>query len=450
LGRFFYSKFVKLLEVDNFDNIFIQLKPNVIRLKKQFKFLLNFQVKKLTLSFMSHPYGQLSANLKGVCIDYVSNYLRDEFETYLLDKKRDHSDKKYSKDEYFQDMDNFLLFGRTEYDKPILKTIEENLQLSKEEKSTLEEWQKEGFRSVFDVLEITKDYLHLLDLVSETKLTVYTNNDEFPPEFFPAVQKKKFLLTNILPVHDIWFLSGGQIFIGKEHEETIFREFIQKQPPEDCFRNNPKKLQNAFELQKEYYDCFISTFGADEVIINGREVAKIEDTFFRAWYKKHDLPYNSIEINLESEILESDEVGVVIDEREGTHYFEEYGRFRKIFSEDGEITEDQKEIFNGYLINDEIPAFVFKRMKERYPKKFSEVIKKIVPHSKFKFDPINNFNLLMDHYKPFWQKVFPSVHPLNQYFKKYYYKQSETNNKIGRNDSCPCDSDLKFKKCCGK
>jgi len=92
---------------------------------------------------MSHPYGQLSANLKGVCIDYVSNYLRDEFETYLLDKKRDHSDKKYSKDEYFQDMDNFLLFGRTEYDKPILKTIEENLQLSKEEKSTLEEWQKE-------------------------------------------------------------------------------------------------------------------------------------------------------------------------------------------------------------------------------------------------------------------------------------------------------------------
>ncbi|MFH1253190.1 MAG: SEC-C metal-binding domain-containing protein [Candidatus Uhrbacteria bacterium] len=398
---------------------------------------------------MSHQYSQLSANLKRKCIDCVFDHLKDDFDAYLIEKKHDRADKKYLENDHLQDMDNFLLFGETEFGEPILEAIEGNLRLNKEEESVIKEWQKEGFQSIFDILEITKDHLRLLDLVSEAELIVYTNNDEFPSEFFPAAQEKKFLLTNLLPVHGVWFLSGGQNFVGREHEETIFREFIQKQPPENCYRHNPEKLQKAFELQKEHYDCFVSTFGTDEVIVNGREVVKTEETFFRAWSEKKNLPFNPIKIDLPSEILDSDEVGVVMDEKEGTHYFEEYGKFRNIFSEDKEITEEQEEIFKGYLINDEIPAFVFRRMKERYPERFRKVIKKFIPRSMFKLDPIKDFDSLMNIYKPFWQEIFPSVHPLNQYFEKYY-QQAGINNKVGRNEPCPCESGLKFKKCCGK
>jgi len=399
---------------------------------------------------MSHPYSQLSADLKRKCLDYISDHLMDDFDAYLSEEKYDYSDKKYSQENFVHDMDHFLLFGETEFYEPVLEVIEKNLRLNKEEKSVLEEWRKEAINSVFDILEVDKDHLRLRDLVSEAEFTVYTNNDEFPPEIFPAAKEREFLYTNLLPVHGVWFLSGTQNLLGRNLEETIFRKFIQKQPPENCYRHNPEKLRKAFELQKEHYDCFVSTFGADEVIVNGRDVAKIEDAFFRAWYEKKNLPYSPVKINLPSEILDSDEVGVVMDEREGTHYFEEYGKFRKIFSEEEKISEEQEEIFKGYLINDEIPAFVFRRMKERYPEKFKKVIKKLIPRSMFRSDPITDFDSLMDLYKPFWREIFPSVHPLNQYFKKYYYQQSGLDNKVGRNDPCPCGSGLKFKKCCGK
>lgn len=131
-----------------------------------------------------------------------------------------------------------------------------------------------------------------------------------------------------------------------------------------------------------------------------------------------------------------------MDEREGQHEFADYGKFVGIF-ETGNISRPAREFIMDYLEDESTPAFIFNRMKERHPKHFYKVMLETTARTDRRIYPVDDFDRLMDIFKPGWRETYPAVIPLNQRFEKYYYH-------LGRNDVCFCGSGKKYKKCHGK
>lgn len=392
---------------------------------------------------MSHQYGGLFDSLKKKSFEYIVKNLAKDFAESLLLATFSPPDTQEEEMEVFDHLDEFMLFGETLDGEPVLEFLIDKLRWSREEKEVLREWKEAAFFSVFDVLKIEKDRLCLRDWVSEAEYEVFFSAPDLPPSY-QNFQGENFIFVTFVSIHGVWFLSDLPKTVSSNVEEAVFREFVQKQPSENYYRHNPEKLKAAFELQKKFYDCFVSLFGADEIIISGKDLKETRENFFQAWQKQKNFCETEPAGDFEPELLAADDVGVLIDEREGPYYLLNYGKFKKIFSENGELSDGQVELFKDYLLCASVPAFVFRRAKDRYPERFCQVIKKIVPSSEFKGDSIFNFDLLMNHYKPFWRKINLSVHPVNLRFKKYYFQQTG----VGRNSPCPCGSGLKFKKCC--
>lgn len=81
------------------------------------------------------------------------------------------------------------------------------------------------------------------------------------------------------------------------------------------------------------------------------------------------------------------------------------------------------EMVREYLIDDSFPAFVFRKMKDKYPSGFHIVINDLFKDKMFKksADLTEYFDSLMDFYKPRWrEKIYPSAHQINEHFRKYY------------------------------
>ena len=213
---------------------------------------------------MKDSYCKLSSLLKAKSVDYILDHLKKDFEA--SEKKQNvipsHLDEEKNFLELQSRMDNFLLFGETRKNESILNVLLREMPLSLEEKKILEEWQNDAFSSFFDVLEITDDWVLLRDIVSETEYEVHLNIDKSGMEIFPKTLIGSFLFSNLAPVHGIWFFSGIQRIFPPSTERDLFYDFILQQPPETCYRHNPKKLERAFVLQKEHYDIFVSVFNS--------------------------------------------------------------------------------------------------------------------------------------------------------------------------------------------
>ncbi|MBI4598612.1 SEC-C domain-containing protein [Candidatus Uhrbacteria bacterium] len=406
---------------------------------------------------MPHPYSQLSAELKKKCVEYVVLHLKNDFEVSPTGQSYQELCEEMDpflvdKDHLYQllnaHIDTFLLFCDTQNGKRVLEVLRETLPLTDEEKDVLIEWRDQAFYSVFEIRGTTPVSLQLQDLVSEAEYEVYVNQEATPTDILNGDKTGHFISSNMAPVHGVWFLSGTQHLLPAMAEEHIFTAFVQQQSPDTWYRHNPKRLEKAFQVQKEHYDCFVSVFGIDELFGSGRDVATYEQTYFEAWCQKvgQTSPPPLGERDGEEEFLHAKDVGLVMEEREGLHRFLNYGAFVRVFADVKPLSSPARALVTDYLEDDSLPAFVFRRMRDRYTDRFREVIRCLVPSLKMHFDPVADFTLLMDTYKPGWHDVYPSMHPMSERALKHYYHKTD----IGRNDLCPCQSGCKYKKCHGR
>lgn len=408
---------------------------------------------------MSNPYTKLCRDLKRKCVDYAADYLMEDFLVSnagkLFTKKHKNKKgvivggKKDVDNDWVASMDNFILFDKIMNDERVLDVISKKEKgFSPEEKEILADWQKKAFNSIFEIIDIDENNLKLFDVVAEVNYEVYSNNEESLSKLFSDVEKRSFMQTNIVPVKNFWFLSGNQQILPVTVEKNIFEDFIQRQPSKNIYRNNPEKLKKAFKLQKEIYDFFVEYYGTDEVIGTGKALEQKQWEFYNAWNARlGGKNYIPKEVFSE-EFKESNSAGMIMNSKNGEYFFIDYGRFIEIFAEPDKRQKGRKKLVLEYLKDESIPRFVFERVKDRYQDDFRKIIKELIGF-KFKkdFDPVNDFNMLMEKYKPTEDDPYPSIQPLNERFKKYYYQNQ---NKIGRNDSCFCGSGKKFKKCCGR
>ncbi len=379
---------------------------------------------------LKHQQALLSRALKRKCVDFVVDQLREDFLVWADDKissksSENNGESEEEKSEQLKEqLDHFILFGETREVERVLDVLLEEDSFSSEEQSVLREWKENAFESMFEIRAIGKDSLELFDAVAEVKYEVFANTDESPDVVFSNVKPGTFLKTNLAPVQGAWFLSGRQGLYGREIEKHIFETVIRNNVSSGVYRNNPEKLKTAFRLQKEEYDRFVRFFGRDEVVCKGDEINEKLREFYNARARELGrIPDEKLLVHIDGDMVQEKDVGIVIDEKEGMHFFTDYGAFLHTFQNPDQKPRFWRDMIEGYLMEDSIPAFVFRRMKERHPNGFRTVMKEFFRRGMFKkpFDPVDDFERIMDIYKPGWREyIYPSTQPLNERFREYY------------------------------
>jgi len=147
------------------------------------------------------------------------------------------------------------------------------------------------------------------------------------------------------------------------------------------------------------------------------------------------------------------DVGIIFDEELGLSAIPFYKTFCSIFEKkDCTKIENYDKCLEHFLITDGISANLLKRVEAKYPN-FMKVVNKI-------FETDMTFDELLEKYKSQYlkEKIYSSTTVLyeSKTFSKTlgYIEDEEAKPKIdaknvGRNDSCPCGSGKKYKKCCG-
>ncbi len=252
---------------------------------------------------------------------------------------------------------------------------------------------------------------------------------------------------------DVGHHANPQHTIPAHRARFVYEEFVIKRNPRDWYRNNPGKLQKAFALQKQEYDRFVRHFGRDEVVCEGREIPVLLKGYYDAWFVESGR--KPVYPEIDHDILATENAGIVMDEKEGMHYLTDYGFFVNIFSDPHYRPHFWTDVVKGYIETDSIPVFPLTRMRDRYPEGFRiilrEVWKNAVPWWK-RHNIDWKFERLMDFYKPGWREPLPSMHPVNERFKRFASIPAGT----GRNHPCPCGevradgTPVKYKRCCGR
>lgn len=393
---------------------------------------------------------ELAAQLKGKCVDYVTTYLDDDFlhsvsGQNLIEKVQEETDGELLADEenWIRQMDSFILFGDTEDGHRVLDEIITSARLGFEERDILRQWRTQALSSIFEVNDTVPDKVNATDVLAEVGYEIHFNDPLKAVEAVKHMLSGSFVQSNVLPVREVWFFSGVQTVLPEESEAIIFETFVKNAVARQAFRNNAEKLRRAREIQKKYYRAFVDLFSTDELIVPPVQVQERMQEYY-----DHLVPFGLSKSGivtapeLPQDFQQAKTIGIVMDEREGQYEFEDYGEFITIFRT-GNVSKKSSTFVMTYLEDESLPAFVFKRMKERYPKQFYHVMRKAIALSGKPVDLADDFDRLMDAFKPEWRETYPAVIPLNRRFEKYYYN-------LGRNDPCYCGSGKKYKKCRGK
>ena len=169
-------------------------------------------------------------------------------------------------------LDHFILQrrladGRTVVDQFIIAHPE----LPDVEKAMLLGW-KDVVEGIFLVERRDDNALIAVNLVDELTYRVHSN---MGASALAQFRVGSFVITRLVPIGDDWLLSGISRTLPGAHREDAYRmaRELAEKAPELSFRN-PRKLQEAWELQRKDRRDFMSFFGSDMIVVSGNEIAE--------------------------------------------------------------------------------------------------------------------------------------------------------------------------------
>ena len=332
--------------------------------------------------------------------------------------------------------------------------------------------------TVFRILKILKNGFQMFNLTNEKEYTVLSLTKMTN---FRGIGLGEFIVARIFKFKDEYFLVGIDNILPQTKIKEAMRYAIVKivQSPWLVYEDNKEKEKEIKKDIKSMNKKFIETFGSDEYITTN----KYADTVIEALsddeaLKDFDIEegkkqpdsyrfFNIKELNngydnfIESSLggfkshSETYDVGIICDEELGLYSIPFYQTFCNIF--EGKEVEDEKGCVEYFLKNDGISDKILKRVNDKYPN-FMEKINEILGEN-------YTFETLMATYKWEFQKrkIYSSTSVLyhssifstsidmaetEEAERTQNPKPDFSNQKIGRNDPCPCGSGKKYKNCC--
>ena len=333
--------------------------------------------------------------------------------------------------------------------------------------------------SIFEVKKILKNGFELYNLVNEKTYTVISM---VKMTHFRGVGIGQFVVARIFEFEEEYYLLEITNVLAANQKEDAMRFAIAKiiQSPELVYKDNKDKQKDIEKQVKKLHKKFLQCFETDEIITTNKladDVIGLFNDFAESNKKpeKEDIESkiqnleehkffavtefnNSYENFLENSLggfsshKETYDVGIIFDEELGLSAVPFYKTFCKIFEEkDFKKVENFDKCLEHFLLTDGISANLLKRIEAKNPN-FMKVINKI-------YSTTMTFDELLEKYKPQYlkDKIFSSTTVLyeSKTFSKTlgYIEDEESKPKIdstniGRNDTCPCGSGKKYKKCC--
>lgn len=224
---------------------------------------------------------------------------------------------------------------------------------------------------IFEVQRRDGDGVVAVNLIDELVYRVYSN---MGPSVFAQMPPGSFAITRLVPVCDVWALSGATHVQPASERATMYRIAADAalRHPAKVFRN-PDKLTRAWELQRRHRDSFIEFFGADLVVLPGSQLADRMNNFTeyhsrKAAYAAGRTVWSTPQFDLPAQLQEADTVAVIYDATDGLNFCADFGLVEAAFA-DPERNADSEhgQAVLGYLDDDSISPLPFRRLAQRHP-----------------------------------------------------------------------------------
>jgi hypothetical protein len=218
----------------------------------------------------------------------------------------------------------------------------------------------------FEVLSRSGDTVTALNLVDDLTYRIRATAGPKPLE---AVVAGSFLLARIVPLADEWLLTGMSSVLPPDSEdEALVLAFDRALKAPEAVYRNPEKLARAWDIQAVDRARFVEYFGTDVLVLPGAEVQERMNGYY-AHMHRSTAPGADSEaapdamVDLPPELLASNGVGVIYDERDGLGY---YGRFGEVCAafEDPALVERPTycALVRGYLDDNTVEPSVLTRL----------------------------------------------------------------------------------------
>ncbi len=291
----------------------------------------------------------------------------------------------------------------------------------------LEDWKK-VFHGLFEVKAKVANGYRVKNLINEVDYTVYTTNVSEP---LFELQLGDFFSSRTVSACGFHVFSGALSAFPLKGDPKIKQEMyqvaarMQTQNPVLALMDNPEKLEKSREAVRKAYADFIEFFGKEEIFGTGKEIQQRYREFFHfqifdkpdldtgfskaeEYFKRTGKKYRLPKLKLPRSLMRCKDVGMLCDPEENITFLQDYRYFLDIFDSPGEYlgVPYAEEVVMGYLESDTISDIPFRRVAERYPENFKEVINYYVEREGFKVDGIED---LMMQFKPESYDKLPSI-----------------------------------------
>jgi hypothetical protein len=273
-------------------------------------------------------------------------------------------------------IDHFILRHRLPDGRSVIEHfVGSNRELADTDRQLVLGW-SDVVDGIFQIKTNDGNGIDAVNLIDELTYRIRANAG---PAVLARFQPGDFLVGRVVPLGDVWMLSGAQSGFPAADKPDLLRAAAQAAMthPELVLRN-PAKLARAWELQREDRDCFIDFFGTDLVVFPGDCVLDQWHSYWRTRTTQLPIgpqaaagdrlgsPSFSARFDLPDEIAAADSVAIIYDEAEGLTFLVNFGAVEAAFDNPALARVPvYRQAVMSYLRDDTITALPFRRLAAR-------------------------------------------------------------------------------------
>jgi hypothetical protein len=271
-------------------------------------------------------------------------------------------------------VDDFLLKHRLSDGTTVVEEfVLEHPELPDDERDLLLSWLN-AVDGVFEVAGKERDAVMLFNL---TDGLTYRTRSSMGRQVFRPLRKGMFLVGRLVPLRDDWLTSGYLSFLqASERDQALVIAAEHALDHPEAVLRNPAKLAEARSMLGEQHKVFTDLFGADLIVVPGREVLGKLETFRRriAEEQGSDEPSEGQAEDYPQELLAAESVAIHFVEVVGLCFYPGYHLLQELFAEPALITSQRhREVLWGMLRDSRLSPEPLRQLAARDPAKASQV-----------------------------------------------------------------------------
>jgi hypothetical protein len=248
--------------------------------------------------------------------------------------------------------------------------------LSAADRAVLLGW-RYPIEAIFEVRSKERYSIALLSLLDDLEYRTYCN---LGPAIFAPLGTGWFLECRLVPVGDVWVISGAAVVQPPGRGREMARRALATltTSPAVAFRN-PVLAERGWDRQREMRARFVEFFGGDEVILPpGDAVERIEECFREDRDTRFQLP---------GEAERCSTIGLIFDERDGLVCCADFGILRDLFANPALAADAAyAEALAACLRSDSVTPAPLERLARAYPRHTDEVFRTVLERPGFRWE----------------------------------------------------------------